>query len=644
MSALFERIIGRRSSRKQPATNNTILIVKPDYKFFPVGLSYVASTLERHGYGYDFMDMSFDDENKLRSLLKNGYKAVLTGGIVGEFEEIEKICKIVKTTSPSAITVIGGLVTRDVSKITLSRLKFDYAVVGEAEDTLPELLQYCFSGSTSADQLQTIKGIMFRRNGNEVASNRLRERIDVTSRHILPSPNLSSMEKWLLQTNGSLPVLTGRGCYGRCTFCSPSFRRFKARRFEDIFSEIEMYCNKFVVNMINFTNEVMFEAEEEIIRFCDEYKSRFKIPFSSALRLDISPRVLDALKGAGCAAVGIGIESASDKVLRKMQKSITHKDTMEFLKHAQSLDLTISSGFMINNQGELEEDIDKTLSLIENLNISSGLSLTIPYPGTIIYKRARRRGLISDEYDFLRSQQIFYNKVQFLPECLFIIDEELGRPILPNLTDIPDSRFVDVMSRAYARFYRGNELKNVRLNSDASKIAGNCPRCGCECEFDFNPISPIVRNLSCPEVAKGKCHHTFQFGAHIYAEPDIADYEATTKKLLEKTQKIAIVGDPFNIKFLFAYRIFDICDRNIVAMGNPEANNVGTYVFFDGYKHVMPNSKLLDIKRLAQISFDKVLIAYMPPYADQVMRNMVSVGISADKIIHMCPQDLLFKG
>jgi len=623
---------------------NPILIIKPDYKFFPVGLTYVASTIERCGYGYDFIDLSFDDNSKLKILLKNKYKIVMTGGIVGEFEEIEKICQLVKEIAPSVKIIIGGLITRDVSKKVLSRLDFDYAVVGEAEDTLPELLKYCFSKIQTLNDLQSIKGIKYRDNEGLLVSTGRRHRIDVTSRSILPSTNLSSLEKWLSQTNRSLPVLTGRGCYGLCTFCSPSFRTFKGRKFGEIFEEINLFSDKFGISMINFTNEVMFEEEDEIISFCKEYKKRFNIPFTCALRLDISPKVLNELKESGCIAVGIGIESASDKVLKKMKKSITNKDTMDFLRHAKTLNLNISSGFMINNEGETEEDIDKTLSLQEEINISSGLSLTIPYPGTIIYKRAIKRGLISDEYDFLRSQQIFYNKVQFLPECLFIIDEAIGKPLLPNLTDIPEENFVSVMSQAYAKFYRSNELKNVSLNDDASKIKGQCPKCCTDCEFDFNPISPIVRNRACPETSSGKCHHTFQFAAHIYSIPAIKQYEDNIKSGLDNSLKIAIVGDPFNIKFLFSYRIFDICDRNIVAMGNPEKDKVGSYVFYDSYKHVMPISKLLDIETLAQNDFDKVLIAYMPPYSNHVQQNLISAGILENKIIQMCPQELLFKG
>ncbi|MBI4767536.1 MAG: B12-binding domain-containing radical SAM protein [Deltaproteobacteria bacterium] len=623
---------------------NLILLIKPDYKFFPVGLTYVASTLERCGYSYDFIDMSFEDYSQLNKLMRNKYKIVMTGGIVGEFEEIEKICQFVKNISPAVKVIIGGLITRDVSKSVLSKLRFDYAVVGEAEDTLPELLEYCLGKKQNMDHLQSIKGIMFRSAEGQLVATDRRPRIDITSRSLLPSTNLSSLEKWLSQTNRSLPVLTGRGCYGKCTFCSPSFRQFKGRPFEEIFKEIQLFSEKFTINMINFTNEVLFKEEDEIISFCQEYKNRFNIPFTAALRLDISPRVLKELKAAGCIAVGVGIESASDKVLNKMQKSITNQDTMKFLRHANDLKLNISSGFMINNEGETEEDIDNTLSLQEELKITSGLSLTIPYPGTIIYKRAVKRGLISDEYNFLRSQQIFYNKVQFLPECLFIIDEAIGKPLLPNLTDIPEENFVSVMSRAYARFYRSNELKNVSLNPDASKIKGQCPKCGLDCEFDFNPIAPVVRNLSCPKTATGECHHAFQFAAHIFSNYYISDYEQKIKWMLEKSDQISIVGDPFNIKFLFAYRIFDLCDRNIVAMGNPENDKTGQYVFYDGYKHVMPISRLLDIETLVQVDFDKLLIAYMPPYSHHVQQNLIASGIPENKIIQMCPEELLFKG
>jgi radical SAM superfamily enzyme YgiQ (UPF0313 family) len=621
-----------------------ILVIKPDYNFFPVGLTYVASTLERHGYAYDFIDLSFSSRDDLIDLLKRQYKVVMTGGIVGEFEEIEKICQLSKKISPSSKMILGGLLVRDVSRNVLERLLFDFAVVGEAEDTLPELLKYVFSNEPPFSDLHNIEGVMFRDKNNKLVSNHPRHRVDVGSRKILPSTNIPTLGQWLARTGGSLPVLTGRGCYGKCTFCSPSFRRFQGRPFDDVFDEIKLFSEKLGINMINFTNEVFFEKEEEILSFCAEYREKIKLPFTCALRLDISPKVLSELKKSGCVAVGVGIESASDEVLKKMKKSITSDVMLKFIDAAKTLRLTITSGLMINNEGESEADIDKTLALHESLKVASGLSLTIPYPGTIIHKRAVERGLISDEYDFLRSQQIFYNKVQFLPECLFIVDEAIGKPLLPNLTDIPDDEFVSVMSRAYARFYHSQELKNASLNNDASKIKGQCPKCGIDCEFDFNPISPVVRNLACPGTRDGNCYHAFQFAAHIYGIPSVKEYEKQVRLQLISDAKITIVGDPFIIKFLFAYRIFDICDRNIVAMGNPEVDKIGHYVFYDGYKHVMPRSKLLDIKSLAKTDFDRAVIAYMPPYSDQVRQMLIAAGIAEDKIVQMCPEGLILKG
>ena len=41
---------------------------------------------------------------------------------------------------------------------------------------------------------------------------------------------------------------------------------------------------------------VLGKEEDEIISFCKEYKKRFNIPFTCALRLDISPKVLNELK------------------------------------------------------------------------------------------------------------------------------------------------------------------------------------------------------------------------------------------------------------------------------------------------------------------------------------------------------------
>lgn len=629
----------KRFRRRNKAVIKDILLIKPDYNFFPVGLSYVASTIERAGYSYDFVDVTIHGISALKEVLsKNNYHAILTGGLVGEFDNLEFVSQEIKLHQPDVPLVVGGLVVRDISKdIIFEKLHIDVAVLGEAEETLPELLEHLFSGKP----LNNVSGIIYREKNGTLCRTKARPRIDVENNECLPSLSLSTLGPWLARQGNSLPVLTGRGCYGKCTFCSPSFRKFRPRKFSDVINEIKLFAENFPIAMINFTNEVFFENESEVIEFAKILKEEVGLPFTCALRLDISKTVLRTLKECGCVAVGIGIESANNVVLKKMQKNVNIEDTMAFVNEAKALDFSsISSGLMINNEGETEAEIMETIALHEELKIVTGLSFTIPYPGTILYKRAVDKGLIPDEYDFLKSLQVFYFRCDYLPECLYVPNGN-GQPLLPNMTDIPNDQFVDVMARAYARFLKANEVQNPVFIDGMRKIKGTCPKCDAEVIVDYCNLSPVVRAITCPMCAEGKCNHSFEFSANVFSMPAIAKYAKAIGEKLEAASSVALVGDPFNIKAMFATQAFPMHRFNIIGMGTTERAKLGKYVFSDGYKYSWKESLMLSIPKLIKKNPEYILLGYMPPVDDYIIGKIKKHGFPEERIIRMCPAALL---
>jgi hypothetical protein len=63
-----------------------LLIVKPDYRFFPIGMSYVISVFEEAGIAYDFVDMYLDPDFNIRGAIRSGnYYAVASAGLIGSF-------------------------------------------------------------------------------------------------------------------------------------------------------------------------------------------------------------------------------------------------------------------------------------------------------------------------------------------------------------------------------------------------------------------------------------------------------------------------------------------------------------------------------------------------------------------------------
>lgn len=620
------------------------LLVKPNYTYFPLGLSYVASTLERAGIEYDFIDCSKPNGTICEAIKKGDYFAVGTGGLVSDFPDLARLVSEIKAVHSNLPCIVGGLVTRGVSQEVLFRhAPVDFAVVGEAELTLPELLKAIQDG---VSDFTAIQGIMYRSADSGIVTTQRRPRIDPAQGNIFPSFSFieSAMEK-----GKGVPVLTGRGCSGSCTFCMPMHRGFRPRDFDEILTEVEFLIKTCHASEVQFMSEVVFATEDDIIRFFNEYKKRINHPFSCMLRLDVDPRVIEPIKDAGCVSLSFGAESGSDRILHRMGKGITAQRSKDFVKEADRLGIRhiLLAGYMINNELETEEDIEKTIAHQEELNIRSSLSYTIPYPGTVIYKNACKKGMIPDEYTWLTDvNKLNYN--DFLTDFMFQVDP-LRSTFLPNLTDMPNEQWTAVLIKAAARVYNRYTLQSKRLyKKDSSTfISGNCPICGLEAEYEINLLAPIVRNLKClnailPNTLERTCYNDCRFTAHVFTIPSIARHAAVVDaKIAQADSKIGIVGDPFIIKFLVGHNIFSFAYSKVAALSTRSEERIGQYAFsFQGLPG-LANTKLIPMEELVAMKPDYILAAEMPPGSIGIREQLSRLGYDPAKVLLMTPETIL---
>jgi radical SAM superfamily enzyme YgiQ (UPF0313 family) len=613
------------------------LLIKPPYKYYPIGLSYVASTLDRNGIPFDFLDLSDPNSDMEAALRENEYMAVGSGGLVADFNSLHDIFELISKVKPGIPRIMGGHITRDVTAETIfSHIPIDVMVVRDAEDTLPELLKAISTGQTD---YEGIKGVVYRNSQGAVIRNQPRPRMNPADGGVFPSYDFIDHYAWI-KAGKSVPIMTGRGCPGACTFCSPSHRTFIARPLEDVFKEIEAQRDRFGVRHFEFSSEVFFDTEKQLIDFCHAFKERIGLTFTCLLRCDMDPSVLKILHDSGCNFLSVGIESGSDKVLRRMGKRINTDLVRNFVREAKKAGITkLESGWILNNETESEEDIALTLDFRDELNIRSCLGFTVPYPGTPIFKHASRKGLIKSEYEFLRQLTTFYT-VDFLPDVLFIETPE-GKSILPNLTDIPDKDFVRVMSRAYARYVSSYALRATSLSqkNGALIMHGECPVCNRAIDYQYDAISPLHRNLACPGVADGTCWNDWIFHANIFTLPHIAAYAKQVAERV-KDHRVAVFGDSFIIKFIFAFNIFNLDINNVVGMATRTPGMEGRYLYADGYGNARPNSKFMTPRELRDQKPGTVLALEMPPGSLALRDILLGVGFPKDKIVLMTPESL----
>lgn len=570
--------IPKNDLKNMPDSNLKILVVKPLYQHIPIGMAYVLGCLEKNGTAFDFLDLyrhSFDDLKK--KLNKGRYFAVATGGLVGDFKPLRTICHTAKTILPQVPLIIGGGITHDLpAEQLLNQLGADYLVLGEAESSLPQLLEVLTNGHSS---LENCRGLAYRHPETGAVIRRAPRRLDLERED--PRPGYEHidiryyMDNWVHRIFGKIrviPILTGRGCKGHCAFCSPTMGRFRARAIANVIDEIKAYQALYDPEAYVFLNEIMFETEAHILDFCAAYKKipDFK-PWICLLRADLDPSILPAMRAAGCMAVNTGLESGSDRILMQNKKGTTSAQTARFLRKARQAGIIVEASAMLGCEGETIEDLEKTIDMhIAEKVLHPAMQFCVAYPGTRIFRNAVQRGQVKDPQAHLEKLQLGMD-----PN-----DPGVCERFYLNISAIDDHDFWPAVFSQYRRYtcflYENGLALNVQKqflkNSRQLRLKGTCPACGCRIEVDIQDTGPYLNRFfnesrRCPD-----CKIQVFFNPYRYE--DLEDYARSLNHRLKESRRLVIHGTNPNAAALFLYPILGISWEHLLGfvdtMNQPE--------------------------------------------------------------------------
>ncbi|MBS3121403.1 cobalamin-dependent protein [Candidatus Woesearchaeota archaeon] len=382
--------------------------------WLPLGLAYIASHLIKDGYQVDILDidvMMYTDEEVLSIIQKKNFDCVGISAMSPEFKYVKWISTHIKSKANSPLIILGGALAMHSSEIVLKNTKVDICVMGEGEIILPNILKTIEKSNADNyfEQLKTVKGITFMKNGIYIRTTNETQLKDIDSIE-LPAWNLFSIESYLKtpfffepEYPNSMNVITARGCPWNCYFCSKTFNGVRLRSIDKIIEEISILRKKYNVTQIQFAEELVMISESRMLELCGKIKP-LNISWMCQGRVNcITPSLLKKMKEAGCVYVGYGIESGSQRILDNMNK----KSTVELNKYA--IQETLNAGMkpivqmMFGYPGEDENSIKETREFCKSLHVepTSGFAVTTPLPGTKLYEWAKEQGLISDELNYL---------------------------------------------------------------------------------------------------------------------------------------------------------------------------------------------------------------------------------------------------
>ena len=370
----------------RPLNDNSI------FRFPPLGLGYIASSLTNRGVSVTLVDCTFlTKEEALRKILLSKPQII---GIYSMFSMKKQSIALARLVRSNCETLIAGgpLPTLNPSDFLND---FDIVVIGEGEKTIVEL----FDAFEKNLGLSKIDGIAYKEKTNgqiKITSSRLviqdLDSIPFPSRDLFD--NHSYKDHYSRKSGYTITsIITSRGCPFRCDFCSRSVfgNEFRTRSAANIVDEIEAIM-EYGYDRIWFADDCFTISRKRLIDICDEILDRrLKIGWECLSRVDtIDREVVGKMKEAGCMRVFFGIESGNDSVLAIMNKQITAEQARRAVFMVKEAGIRVGAFFILGYPGESDQTVLDTVRFSSSLPVDY-LSFTLPYPipGTPLYERTK---------------------------------------------------------------------------------------------------------------------------------------------------------------------------------------------------------------------------------------------------------------
>lgn len=367
----------------------------------PLSLAIIAELLRQKNFQIELLDANVLQLSLKQTLDKiKNFKPdilILTTTPIDRWEcphtHLDKIFKLINLVDVKNKILVGSHGTVSPDWI-FSQSKIDFIVRGEPEIVVDNLV----NALKNKTNLKDILGISYRQldkifNNPDAPRNENLDTLPFPAYDLLPMQKYSSGE---FDSPFSI-MLTSRGCPYTCIYClkAMSAGKYLTQSPERVLAEIEHLIKNFKIKSIYFQDWEFCVDNYRVEKICQLILDKnLKFNWGCNARADDlvrSPDLLKLMKQAGCQRINLGLESASDKVLTKINK----KMSVDQLQQAVDL-LTVNNlqaGYyvLLNCPGETHTSLRETIDFILKNNLKvKNFNLPIPYPGTQLFKNLNK--------------------------------------------------------------------------------------------------------------------------------------------------------------------------------------------------------------------------------------------------------------
>lgn len=532
------------------------------------GFAYLAAALRQAGHEVFGRNLNYvRREGSARETLQEELRRTAAecqpelvgfGGLSANYLFVRDAIELWRNIAPDVPIVCGGGLVSADREFVFERFRPDFAIVGEAEETLLELVALLKRGGDPAE----ISGLLYCNDGEMTFTGEPSCIADLDS---LPFPDYEpfAIDTYLnlcnqrdnhfharTQTNPRIfPVSASRSCPFHCTFCYHPVGRYRKRSPEKVLEEIAYFHEKYHFNVLKLYDEMLGSHKEDVRTIAEGIRNlNLDFDWTCSMRVpDANLETLKLLKATRCIHVGYGFESAADEVLESMRKRTRVSEIQRAIGLTEQAGVGVQGNFIYGDVAETERSIRKThgFFLTHCRDHIVHNDFIIPYPGSSLFEHCLRTGVITDK-------DHYYETIHTRPAY--------------NMTSLTDEKYHELLDAIIGNWYQGYEsaeLLSFRkveyVSAHEREILGlrrrlydvriRCPHCGRAVPYRFpiaddtstaagllEAIQPIV--CFCP-----RCHKRSVLAmlAAFGLQEAYHRYLAEVDQLAEQATPVAIV-------------------------------------------------------------------------------------------------------
>ncbi|PIS28540.1 hypothetical protein COT42_07815 [Candidatus Saganbacteria bacterium CG08_land_8_20_14_0_20_45_16] len=388
--------------------------------FLPLVLVHLATLLDQAGIKFIVNDLQLSVFERKINFRRPGVHRQIAQKILGNkqlknflFLSMDKglpfavnLAKEIKRLNPESNIIFGGVQATLTARQLLLSFKFiDIIVLGEGESTVIELIR-ALDGDKS---LESVSGLALRKGGRPFFTP---PRAFVADIDALPMPNfslipaLASYQPDRAGRGHSSHLDVGRGCGFKCAYCSSS--KFwgglvRQKTPSRIYREMKHLYQKYHITDFIFNHDQFMADRKRIESFCELFsKKRLPVTWRCYARVDLlDKKLIERLAAAGCTGIFVGLESASPRLLKQINKRLDLKRAQKTIDMVLKAGMLCLASFIMGFPNETKAEADQTLSLSLQLAAQGcqvEISLLEPYWDTALWQSEKNKLVLCRQY------------------------------------------------------------------------------------------------------------------------------------------------------------------------------------------------------------------------------------------------------